>query len=167
VDTKKTKIFRVFHCEMQIKWVRDNIMTDLTWKVQIQSQVNGTYLTRVCWMIVRHKKTRIFRVFYYYCVQRKWVIDKSYGRFSMKSENTISNKWNDSHQSVLDNFWTQKTRIFCVFDCEMQRKWVRDKSYGRFSMQSKNTISNKWNDSYQSVLDDLWAQKTTIFRVFH
>ena len=104
---------------------------------------------------------------FFYCVQRKWVIDKSYGRFSMKSENTISNKWNDSHQSVLDNFWTQKTRIFCVFDCEMQRKWVRDKSYGRFSMQSKNTISNKWNDSYQSVLDDLWAQKTTIFRVFH
>src|SRR5882762_272455 len=100
---------------MQIKWVRDNIMTDLTWKVQIQSQVNGTNLTRVCWMIVRHKKTRIFR----------------------------------------------------VFDCEMQRKWVRDKSYGRFSMQSKNTISNKWNDSYQSVLDDLWAQKTTIFGVCH
>src|SRR5882762_8183372 len=103
---------------------------------------------------------------FFYCVQRKWVIDKSYGRFSMKSENTISNKWNDSHQSVLDNFWTQKTRIFCVFDCEMQRKWVRDKSYGRFSMQSKNIISNKWNDSYQSVLDDLWAQKTKNFVFF-
>jgi len=150
---------------------------------------------------------------FFYCVQRKWVIDKSYGRFSMKSENTISNKWNDSHQSVLDNFWTQKTRIFCVFDCEMQRKWVRDKSYedlackvkipsqtsgmtltrvcwmicghkkqqyfvfftekckkkwsrdksyGRFSMQSANTVSDEWKSSHLSVSDNLQNQNWPI-----
>jgi len=68
-------------------------------EVQIQSQVNEQISPEVCWYDVRHKKQEYFR-FFLLCA-KQMSVDKSYGRFSIKSENTISNKWNDSHQECV------------------------------------------------------------------
>ena len=87
-----------------------NLMEDLACKVKIPSQTSGMTLTRVCWMICGHKKQQYFVFFTEKC-KKKWSSDKSYGRFSMQSANTVSDEWKSSHLSVSDNLQNQNWPI--------------------------------------------------------
>jgi len=156
VDTKKTRIFCVFslwNAGQRQYYDRFNMESanKFKWMEQISQKCVG-------WL--SDTKTNFSRFFF--------TVVQENGSRQILMEDVRHEKWKYYFkqvewlsQSVLDIFGHKKQEYFCVFDCEMQRKWVRDNLMEDLACKVK-IPSQQVELLLQSVLDDLWAQNNNI-----